>query len=1155
MPASTPAADPGVLVLGTVRVRGRDGAVLPPRGVRAAALVTLLALADGRAVPVAALVRDLWDEDLPTDPRAALQNLVSRLRASAVPEVVVAGDAGYRLGVGTDLHAVRRLLADARAALAGTAGSPPDPALAGALADAALTTWGGGPDDAVGAELDGGPFAAVGTELRAVAARLRADLVGVRREAAAAAGEHDVVVALAGAALDDDPTDEAAAAALMTALGATGRTADALRVFDRVRGALVRELGADPGPGLVALHARLVASDVPGASAAGDLAEGPGAAPGAAGPAGARVTGGARGLRTWSTPLLGREADVEAVLGALRSSRLVTVLGAGGLGKTRLAQEVARRATARTPSVVVVELAGVRTDDDVVVALADALGIAPGGRSARLADRVQAGGLAAQVRDRVRDVPTLLVLDNCEHVVDGAARWADGLLADAPELRVLTTSRTPLLLAEETTYPLGPLGADPSAADGGAAVRLFVERARAVRPDAVLDPAVVGELCARLDGLPLAIELAAARVRTLAVEEVAARIDERFALLRSQDRSAPDRHRTLEAVLDWSWNLLTAGQRRLWRRAAVLPDGFSAQAARALVPEEAGWQVDDDVAGLALQSLLRVEEADGVARYRMVETVREFGLLRLETAGESETARDAALAWALEVARRCARALLGPEQLVAMGELRREQENLVGAVRVAVATGRPDVAVHGFVALLGSWMFRGAEDRAVGLAPAVLDALAGWDVPDEDADAAALTLTAVTATSLFGGEVRVTRAMARLRRLLRTSPAVGERTRAVARLVLVASPEELAAALAGLRTSDDGYTALVAHLSSAQQAENDGRLHDAAALAARTLEIAESLGDAAGTAIATMFLASCTSELGDAAATRRWAARARVGMSRLAAEESMRQLDWLELTSALTLGDLEAAGRLVDAVADALERGLPGASAPELAAVVEIGRGEIAWAGGRRDDAVRHLLAAQDAFGPERTGDAVPWYLMLSAATLVRLVEARRGPEADGLVRALLDQLGRVQAAWRGFVDRPVLGTASLGVAAWAALAPGDTGDTGDTGDPASSPRVAAGLELLALAELLGSRQDLPALRHDALRDAARARHAEAAEAARRAASALGHDERVARVHVLLDVVRDVVGMPAGPPPDAGHDPTGGWPERRAWAAGTAVER
>ncbi|MBM7819691.1 putative ATPase/DNA-binding SARP family transcriptional activator [Cellulosimicrobium cellulans] len=1080
--APTPPGDALVRVLGPVRVPGSDGTPVAPRGSRAAALVVALALAGGRTLGVATLVEDLWGLDAPQDPRAALQSLVSRLRRDTASGTVLSRAGGYALGVPSDLDRARSALADARSGAHRGSGAGSQDGT-GNVADlrGALALW---HDEDPGADVPG----PVGQALRVEATRLHDGLTVALRSAAAAAGDRETVVALATAALDRDETDEDAARDLMTALAASGREREALAAYARVRHALVRELGTDPAPDLQRLAADLL-DRPPGA---GDPARSPArdgeadalAAASGAGtrPATGRATGGratqVRGVRAAPDALVGRDDDVDRVRDALARTRLVTVLGPGGLGKTRLAQEVARRAaaTGTVDLVVVVELAGVRSDEDVVVALADGLGISPPGRTGRLADRLAAPELREQVLDRVRGRDVLLVLDNCEHVLDGAAAWTADLLGAAPHLAVLTTSRSPLRLAAEHVYPLDALGADGGT---GPAVRLFVERARAVRPGASLPPAVVAQLCERLDGLPLAIELAAARVRTMSVEDVERHLDERFALLRSGDRLAPDRHRTLEAVIEWSWNLLGETEQDLLCRAAVFPDGFSAEAAQAVAGDALpgavlgapAWGTLDALDGLVAQSLLRVVEDDGVVRYRMLETVREFGALRLQDAGATAAAREAVQRWAAALAARCADALAGGDQTAAATDLRREQENLLFALREAVQDGRPDVVVRVFAALMGSWLLLGIEDQAAGLVEVVLDSVVGWEVPPEDVQPAALALAAVAGAGAFARPELAARALGRLRRILRR-PDVGPRTRAFARLLTVRSAEEMESTLASLRADDDAFVAMLAEFTTAQMAENEGRLAEARSWGALAHERAVARGDVAARATTAMFLASCASEAGDAADVGRWAEAARDHLRALGATATLQQLDWVEMSAAVTLGETERAERMLAAF-DGTVGGAGFGTAdvpPDVRSVVAMGRAEVAAMHGDDDAALALYGEAAASFDDEARWS--PWYVLLVSSWLVRLATAGSAltPTVADELRSLVLGMHRARPH---FVDYPVVGTSFL------ALGVGSVLGAGGTPGGASDAVVERGALLVALAERMGSRQDQPSLRHE----------------------------------------------------------------------------
>jgi predicted ATPase len=332
-------------------------------------------------------------------------------------------------------------------------------------------------------------------------------------------------------------------------------------------------------------------------------------------------------------PLLGRDDDIAAVAGLLRSVRVTSIVGPGGLGKTRLAQVVSRQAEQRI--VHFVPLAGVASDDDVAGEVATALGAGGPGRPP-ISQRAVHTGVVAGIAAILGPGPALLVLDNCEHVLGGAAELAGALVSMTQDLRVLTTSRAPLGLSSEAVYRLPELSLATS-------VELFGQRARAVRPGVDLPAEVVEEVCGHLDGLPLAVELAAARVRVMSVAEIARRLEDRFALLRGGARDAPERHQTLRAVVDWSWNLLDPAGRAAMRALSIFPGGFTTEAAGHLLG-------DDEVLGvlehLVDQSLLQVADTPSGTRFRMLETVREFSTAQREAAGETSRVLAGFLAWA-----------------------------------------------------------------------------------------------------------------------------------------------------------------------------------------------------------------------------------------------------------------------------------------------------------------------------------------------------------------------------------------------------------------------------------------------------------------------------------------------------------------------------
>ncbi|MDT0308624.1 BTAD domain-containing putative transcriptional regulator [Streptomyces sp. DSM 44917] len=579
------------------------------------------------------LVAGLWPEELPERPGKALQVLVSRARALLGPDVLVSTPTGYRLALAPEqvdssalaLHAA----ASAERARAG------DHAGALAEAEAGLALWEGTPDPGD----PGDPVAALRAE-RTPAARA---LARSRALALARLGRHREAAGPLAEAAAAHPRDEEVLAGLLRAEAATAGPAAALTRYETYRRALRDDLGTDPGPALKAVHQELLGGQAPAAR---------------------------HGVLHEPNPLLGREKDLAAVEALLRTSRAVTVLGPGGLGKTRLAHAVARRAGRR--AVYFVPLGGVTADADVAAQVASALGAAEG-RHAALGGHAPADPLAA-IRAALGPGPALLVLDNCEQVVRGAAALVHALVSATADLRVLATSRAPLGLGSEAVYTLPELDADTSA-------ELFAQRARAARPGVDLPPEAVAGLCRHLDGLPLAVELAAARVRVLSVPEIARRLGDRFALLRGGARDVPERHRTLHAVVEWSWNLLDEDAKAALRTLSAFPGGFSAEAAERVLGEDALPLLE----ALAGQSLLTVADTPSGVRFRMLETVREFSAARRAEAGEDEAATARFLAWARDFGVAHHDWLFGVEPRRAWLLIRAEQDNLVTALRHALA--------------------------------------------------------------------------------------------------------------------------------------------------------------------------------------------------------------------------------------------------------------------------------------------------------------------------------------------------------------------------------------------------------------------------------------------------------------------------------------
>ncbi|MER5643126.1 BTAD domain-containing putative transcriptional regulator [Streptosporangium sp. NPDC002524] len=559
-----------VSILGPLRVVAA-GEIVEIGGTRLRVLLVRLALAAGRVVTVEELSDALWPGDRPGDPANAVQSLVSRLRRILPDASALRSDhGGYLLDVppdAVDAHRFERLAREGRRALGNG-----DALAATRLLGDALGLWRG---PALG-EVATAPFAvayAAGLEEARLAAtedRVEAEL-GLGRHSALVAGLQELTAR--------HPLRERLHGLRVRALYAAGRQAEALAAYEEFRRGLAEELGADPGPELREIHLAVLRAD-PALRAARN--EAPPARTGARG-----------NLRAALTTFVGRTAEIGMIGARLGEGRLVTLVGPGGVGKTRIATTVAAEVSGRMPGGAwLVELAPVTDPADVAQAVLGALGFpAPVPADARAG----APDTTARLAELLSSAETLVVLDNCEHLVDAAARLADDLLGRCPGLRILATSREPLGIAGEALCPVPPLGLPEPGATAeealtGSAVRLFADRVAAVRPGfAVTDGNVdlVTEICRRLDGLPLAIELAAARLRSLTVEQLAARLDDRFRLLTGGSRAALPRHRTLRAVVAWSWDLLDDEERRFAERLAVFPAGVTPEAAeRVCAPPE-----------------------------------------------------------------------------------------------------------------------------------------------------------------------------------------------------------------------------------------------------------------------------------------------------------------------------------------------------------------------------------------------------------------------------------------------------------------------------------------------------------------------------------------------------------------------------------------
>ncbi|MFG2831842.1 BTAD domain-containing putative transcriptional regulator [Streptomyces sp. NPDC048434] len=679
-------------ILGATEVLDARGQPMPLGGARVRALVVALALRGGRPVAVETLIDEVWAVDAPPqDAPGALQALVGRLRRTLGKGAVESLPGAYRLVTGpdeVDLQRFERLVADGTRQL-----QEGDAAAAAETLRAGLALWRGPaladlPDAAAAAH---GPEA---LRLAALHRRIGADL---------ALGRAEELLPELRQLTADHPLDEPFRAQLMRALHGAGRGADALAAYEQTRQLLVDRLGADPGPELRALHARLLVQHAePEAAAPASDAAAP------APEAGPRCGN----LRARLNSFVGREAELSSLQYALRShrARLITLTGAGGSGKTRLAEQLAGSLAGDHPDGVwIAELAPLDAPEAVPGAVLSALGrrdtavFAPAMEARKAAEHTDP---AARIVDHCAPRRLLLVLDNCEHVVGAAAALADLLLRHCPGLTVVATSREPLGVPGEVVRPLETLPPEP-------AHQLFAERAVAVRPDfrTADDPAAVDEICRRLDGLPLAIELAAARLRLLSPRQIADRLDDRFRLLTSGSRTALPRQQTLRAVVDWSWDLLDERERALLRRLSVFAGGCTLAAAEAVCGEPAE-DVLDRLGALVDKSLLIVDHRGAEPRYRMLETIHAYA--RERAAGRPEE-HERTLArhtdHFLDFVTDADPRIRSDEQLPWLARIEAELDNVRAVLHRAVTGRDADTAQRAVMAMGWFWWLRNYREE------------------------------------------------------------------------------------------------------------------------------------------------------------------------------------------------------------------------------------------------------------------------------------------------------------------------------------------------------------------------------------------------------------------------------------------------------------
>ncbi|CCH30384.1 ATPase-like protein [Saccharothrix espanaensis DSM 44229] len=906
-----------VEVLGPVRVFGDDGTRVEVTGSRLRMLLGRLALSAGRPVSPVVLIDDIWGTESPTGTTNTLHALVHRLRR-ALPDarLVESSDAGYRLAVPADrvdAHRFEVLAARGRRELTE---DRPDRATA-TLADA-LDLWHG----PAFADVLAAPYtAAAGVRLGRLRAAARED----RFDAELRLGRHVEVLPDLEAVCTDNPLRERLVALRMHALAAAGRQPDALAAYEDIRGRLADELGVDPSSDLRRVHLEVLRGEpVDLVDPARPTGLGSAAPAAVAAPARSTEDTGPGRLPARLTSFVGRTAESALLTGLLETSRLVTAVGPGGVGKTRLAVEVAARHRAhRGGRLWLVPLAGVESPAGVAGAILGTLGTAAGR---------PAGDGAADPLDRVADLlggeEAVLVLDNCEHVADEVARVAGRLLEARPRLTVLATSREPLEVVGEALCRIGPLAVPAAGADAGEpdaaesdAVRLFLDRATAVRPGFALDQSTadaVVDVVRRLDGLPLALELAAARLRSMDIGQVARRLDDRFRLLSTGNRAAQPRRQTLRAVVEWSWDLLTEPERVLARRLAIFPGTASADAVEALCADR---QLPAGEIVYVLGSLVDKSfvEHDGKG-YRMLESIRAFAAGELARAGERETSRARFTCHFAALAAEHEPLVRSPDQPTSLPVLAAEYDNLVFALRLALDDRDPDAVVRLLGLLHWYWYAVRYDARTESF---IAEALRLGEALPADARSAFAAIDA-----LIGESAPATDAE-RVRALIADCAATGalERFPMVLMVVLPAAhhlglDDLVDAEVTRVRSRPDAWPRACMSLLEAGVAGDRGDWESLAAARARAVREFGGTGDRLWTAVALAVHAEVHSVRGDHDAAIADLERALALAAGTGSQDEVPFLVGLA-TVRMRAGDLDGAGRDLDAADDLVRtRGL-----------------------------------------------------------------------------------------------------------------------------------------------------------------------------------------------------------------------------------------
>ena len=933
----------------------------PVVGDRPRALLRALVEAGPPGVSTQGLIEAVWNDSPPSNPTKALQVQVSRIRSATDASLIERTPRGYRLGLRrdeVDLLAQSDLRAAARAAYE-----------AGQL-DKAL-----------------------GNARNALAIGPADDLRSIVAMATSRSGDHAAALPLLEALAADSPGDENVLACLLRSEAAVRGPAPALERYERHRTDVADRVGTDPGPELQDVYGELLAADRPVRE--GVLYDG--------------------------TSLLGRDSDIHALRASMASSRVVSIVGAGGLGKTRLAHVLGR--TAEQPIVHFVELVGVTSPDDVVGEVGSVLGVRDSVMSRQSLTPEQRADLRGRIAQQLSVARSLLIIDNCEHVIDAVADLVAFLVATTQQVHIVTTSRAPLNIAAESVYVLGQLQLSD-------AVELFSQRATAARANVILDEQVIADVVDRLDGLPLAIELAAAKVRSMSIEDIGRRLEHRFTLLRGGDRTAPDRHQTLLAVIDWSWNLLDDACRRALRRLSAFHDGFTLEAAEAMLGPTALDLVDD----LVQQSLLSVRDAGSSVRYQMLETVREFGRMQLVDAGEDAETRRDQRAWACAYASNHLEDVFSPDEVRAVDALAAEEANLADVLRQAIAEPDPASVVTVFSGLGAYWSITGGHGRIIALMEAFGEAIRGWTPPPDLEDHARIAATIALTNAAIVFPERQGHTFEFLSRL---GPGTSDpKIAAMCHLTLAFDPERpdaLFDRVVALTESDDPHVVREALQYSSYLRENDGDAEGAVVDATRALAMTRDDDGPWTAAILRAQLAHMQSQLGDFQTAAEHALAAIPVLDRLAAHDDAIQCRAILACRALDEGRLDDAEVLFSEI----ERSEALTHAYGSESILVTGRAELLLLRGQIDEAFASLRQrierAKQVRFPEigSPNGLEPWSLASESTTLASYALYSSGDEGRDLWDLLTVKVHRVVDQGRPRLDFPVLGLVLFGLGMW----------------------------------------------------------------------------------------------------------------------------